>query len=194
MQPVILEAKSKLRGRVRAELKQMHPEERAAASAHACALLRAQTRWQAARSVLFYAPMPEELDVWPLLPEALGAGKKIFLPRFVAETRGYEACEILDPVTDLQAGRFGIREPVSHAAQLYRKRVDFILVPGVAFDLAGHRLGRGRGYYDQLLEVLEGTTCGVAFDQQIRNLVPIEPHDVRLDCILTPTRWIELKA
>jgi 5-formyltetrahydrofolate cyclo-ligase len=71
-------------------------------------------------------------------------------------------------------------------------RLDFILVPGVAFDLHGRRLGRGRGFYDQLLANVRGRTCGVAFDEQIVRDVPIEPHDVSLNCILTPTRWVEL--
>ena len=193
MQKAIRDAKVALRDRVRVELKRMAPVERTAASAQARALLAAQARWQAARSVLFYAPMPEELDVWPLLHEALSVGKKVSLPRFVAETRGYEACQILDPEMDLQVGQFGIREPVSRCARHRWSRVDLILVPGVAFDLQCHRLGRGRGYYDQILRVLCGTTCGVAFDQQIAGEVPVESHDVRLDYVLTPTRWIEQK-
>ena len=179
---------------MRAELKRMGLAERAAASDRARALLTAQARWQASQSVLFYAALPEELDVWPLLVEALSTTKQVFLPRFVAESRSYEACQILDLETDLQAGRFGIREPVSRCARLSFSQVDLILVPGVAFDLHGHRLGRGKGYYDQLLKVVRGTTCGVAFDQQITDEIPVEPHDVRLDYIVTPMRWIELKA
>jgi 5-formyltetrahydrofolate cyclo-ligase len=69
-----------------------------------------------------------------------------------------------------------------------------ILVPGVAFDLRGYRLGRGKGFYDQLLAAVRGPTCGVGFDEQIVDAVPVEPHDVRLSCLLTPTRWIELQA
>jgi len=71
-------------------------------------------------------------------------------------------------------------------------RLDFILVPGVAFDLQGRRLGRGKGFYDQILAVVRGTVCGVAFDQQITPEIPVEPHDAVVNCILTPTRWIEL--
>jgi 5-formyltetrahydrofolate cyclo-ligase len=72
--------------------------------------------------------------------------------------------------------------------------LDLILVPGVAFDLQGRRLGRGKGYYDQLLGALHGTRCGVAFDQQVVDEIPMAPHDMTLHCILTPTRWVELKA
>src|ERR1035437_4606311 len=192
MQKTIREAKQALRSQVLAAVARMEPGERVAASTQACALLEAQAQWRAAQWVMFFAPLPEELDVWPLLTVALSAAKKVALPRFVAETRTYEACQILDPKFDLQVGHFGVREPHSRCAPLPSIRLDLILVPGVAFDLHGHRLGRGKGYYDQLLKGLSGTTCGVAFDQQIVGEIPIEPHDVRLDCILTPTRWIEL--
>ena len=68
--------------------------------------------------------------------------------------------------------------------------LDVVLVPGVAFDLGGRRLGRGAGYYDRLLTGVRGTTCGVAFDEQISGELPVEPHDVHVNCILTPTRWL----
>ena len=71
-------------------------------------------------------------------------------------------------------------------------RLDFVLVPGIAFDLQGRRLGRGKGYYDRLLAEVRGKTCGVAFDEQIVDEIPVEPHDIHVNCILTPTRWIEL--
>ena len=130
--------------------------------------------WQTAQRVLFFAPLPEELDVWPLLSEALAGGKSVALPRFVAETKSYEACAIQDPERDLQVGHFGIREPKRACARLPSNRLDLILVPGVAFDLQGRRLGRGKGYYDRLLKDLRGRTCGVAFDQQIVAEIPVE--------------------
>jgi 5-formyltetrahydrofolate cyclo-ligase len=64
----------------------------------------------------------------------------------------------------------------------------------MAFDLLGRRLGRGKGYYDQLLGVWHGTNCGVAFDEQIVDEIPLESHDVRMNCILTPTVWVEVNA
>jgi len=194
MQSTIREAKRALRNQVSARLREMEPGERCAASAQARSLLAAQTTWKTARSVLFFAPLPEELDVWPLLAEGLSAGKKVALPRFVAATGSYEACRILDPEMDLRVGHCGIREPASRCARLSSSRLDLILVPGVAFDLQGHRLGRGRGYYDQLLSTLHGVKCGAAFDQQIVDEIPVASHDVRLDCVLTPTRWINLNA
>ncbi len=194
MGETIREAKRALRRQVGEALARLEPGERATASAQARARLVAQPLWQSSRRVLFFASLPEELDLWPLLQEALSAGKQVALPRFVPETKAYEVCPIQDPDRDLQTGYFGIREPNPRCSRLAANRLDLILVPGVAFDLEGRRLGRGKGYYDQLLKVWHGTTCGVGFDQQIVDSIPVEPHDVRLDCVLTPTRWVEPKA
>jgi len=67
-----------------------------------------------------------------------------------------------------------------------------ILIPGIAFDLHGRRLGRGKGFYDRLLTEIRGVKCGIAFDEQIVEKIPVEPHDVRMDFILTPTRFAEI--
>jgi 5-formyltetrahydrofolate cyclo-ligase len=188
----IQDSKRALRGRIREQLKTISEEQRTAGSQQARALLASQPRWAAAHSVLFFAPLPGELDVWPMLEDALVAGKVVALPRFVAETGAYVACAVQDLAKDLIPGRFGIREPADGCAQIALNRLDLALVPGVAFDLQGRRLGRGRGFYDRMLETMRGTTCGVAFDEQIVRDVPVEPRDVSVNCILTPTRWIEL--
>jgi 5-formyltetrahydrofolate cyclo-ligase len=70
--------------------------------------------------------------------------------------------------------------------------LDLVLAPGVAFDLQGHRLGRGKGFYDRLLADVRGVKCGVAFDEQIVDAVPVGPLDVGVDCLVTPTRWLEV--
>lgn len=185
------QAKTELRRVVRTRLKAMTPEQRASASENACRLLEKQEVWQRARLIFFYAPLPAELDVWPLVRDSLAAGKTVALPRFDAATQRYVACQITDATKDLDHGKFGIREPGAHCIAVPPNRLDLILVPGVAFDLRGRRLGRGKGFYDQLLASVGGTTCGVAFDEQIVEEVPVEPHDVHLNCILTPTRWME---
>ena len=192
MRSEIQEAKLAFRRRIRERLAAMTADQRATASTQARALLRSQSQWKNALSVLFYAPVQWELDVWPLVAEALSAGKTVGLPRFAAETNSYFACRIQNPAQDLKNGRFGIREPADHCAKVSLKRLDLILVPGVAFDLRGRRLGRGKGFYDRLLAALSGTTCGVAFDQQIVKELPVAPHDAHVNCILTPTRWIAL--
>lgn len=189
MHPQISQEKSALRTRLRAELKKLSADQRKKFSAEARELLKQQTIWLNARSILFYAPLTGELDVWPLISEARLTGKSVTLPQFDPAQGHYIAAEIQNAETDLMTGQFGIREPCASCRPIELKRLDLALVPGVAFDLAGRRLGRGKGFYDQLLKLVRGTTVGVAFDEQIVSEVPAGPNDVRVNCILTPTRW-----
>lgn len=181
--------KIELRAQVRETLKKISASERAAASLEICKRLEQQELWRKAHSILFYAPLSDEPDIWRLLVDSLAADKTVLLPRFERERGHYVACQIKDATRDIATGQFGVREPAASCVTITLKSLDLILVPGIAFDLDGHRLGRGKGFYDRLLAVLEGPTCGVAFDQQIVPRIPVEPHDVHLNCILTPTRW-----
>ena len=192
-QPDLRESKARLRERVLAELAKMSPAAREKKAAAARALLERQGRWQAAQAILFFASLPGELDLWPLLGNALAMGKTVVLPRFNRAGNRYSGCQVTDVVKDLVRGKFGVREPISNCAVFPFNRLDFVLVPGVAFDLHGRRLGRGKGFYDQILTAVRGTTCGVAFDEQVVREVPVGPHDVSLNCLLTPTRWVELQ-
>lgn len=184
--------KSELRRAVRAALLRLTDEERRRASSLAGNLLRKSRAWTEARSVLFYSAMAGEIDLSELLEDGLQSGKAIALPRFNPETGVYEAFQISDRAADCSPGKFGISEPTSRCAPFPLMQLDLALVPGVAFDATGHRLGRGQGFYDRLLAEIDGVKCGVAFDQQIVNGIPREEHDVRMNCILTPTRWLEI--
>jgi 5-formyltetrahydrofolate cyclo-ligase len=165
--------------------------ERAVASARLVERL-AQAPWFAtASAILFFAPLPDEPDIWPLLESALADRRFIALPRYDSREQEFRAARITNPATDIANGRFGIREPSATCPEAPLNRLDLVLVPGVAFDTRGWRLGRGKGFYDRLLSQVCGKTCGVAFDEQIVEAIPAEPHDVRLNCILTPTRLIE---
>jgi 5-formyltetrahydrofolate cyclo-ligase len=184
------DAKAALRSRVRAVLAHVSPEEAAEASARACALLRTQSIWIEAKSVLFYAPLAFELDVSPLMTEALVSGKMVALPRFLRETAAYAAFQVSNPVEGLARGNYGILEPISSAPSVPLNQLDLALVPGIAFDMGGRRLGRGKGFYDRLLAAVPGPKCGVAFDQQVVSEIPVESHDILMNFILTPTRWL----
>jgi 5-formyltetrahydrofolate cyclo-ligase len=183
-------SKEALRVLFRSKLKAIPPIERALGSAQACSLLKGQKIWQSAHSVLFYHPLPEELDVWPLLTAALGENKQVCLPRYLASDNAYVAALLSDIAIDLRQGQFGIREACEHCPVMPLNQLDLILVPGISFDLQGRRLGRGKGYYDRLLAAVRGTKCGLAFDQQITTEIPAEPHDITLDYIVTPTRCL----
>ncbi len=137
--------------------------------------------------------MPDEVDVWPLLEEALAGGKIITLPRFDSVSNDYIACRVQHPQNEIGPGQFGIREPRPGCPEIPLERLGLILVPGVAFDLRGGRLGRGRGFYDRLLPEIHGIKCGVAFDEQMVDAVPAGRLDVRMDFVLTPTRCVKVE-
>ena len=183
------ELKAGLRRDIRARLEAMSPAERASASEQLRARLLDQPQFRAARSILCFAPTPDEPDIFPVIDHCLATGKEVALPGFDAAAGAYEARQIAATQRDLSAGRFGIIEPASHCPLFPLNRLDFVLVPGVAFDFGGGRIGRGKGFYDRLLARVPGFKCGVGFDCQLVAGVPLEPHDVRLNCILTPTRW-----
>ena len=182
--------KAIIRLRVRDRLKALPVSARRAASTQVCSRLQEQRIWREAQSVLLYVPLPDELDVEPLLQAALAQGKVLALPSFDASRGQYVARGVFDLREDLRPGRFGIPEPKEDGRAVPLNQLDFIAAPGVAFTLDGRRVGRGRGYYDRLLSSVRGVKCGIAFDEQVVDEIPAESHDIRLDCILTPSRWI----
>ncbi|MGB7749188.1 MAG: 5-formyltetrahydrofolate cyclo-ligase [Verrucomicrobiia bacterium] len=192
MQTDIQKAKAALRKHIRGALQKISPAARNGMSAQIRDRLKEQAVWKNAAAVLFFAPLPDEPDMWPLLEEAM-AGKKIAaLPRFDSVSHGYVACRLQNVRNEIVAGQFGIREPGAKCVEIPLHRLDLVLVPGVGFDLQGRRLGRGRGFYDRLLADVDGIKCGIAFDEQVVDEVPAGPHDVRLNFIMTPMRCVEI--
>lgn len=183
-----------LRTQVRQSLSSFSPADRPAASAAACDLLFTQQPFLSSRTFLFYIPLKDELDLRPCAAAALASGKRVALPRFDPSTQTYQVALVDCPLDQLPTGQFGIPEPACTALTIPLNELDFALVPGLAFDPAGRRLGRGKGFYDRLLAEVRGIKCGVALDQQILAEIPFEPHDVVMDFILTPTRWLTARA
>ncbi|HLZ53577.1 MAG TPA: 5-formyltetrahydrofolate cyclo-ligase [Verrucomicrobiae bacterium] len=184
--------KSALRKQIRQTLQSISPAVRAVASLELCDRLEPQL--QSARTILFFAPLPEEPDVWPLLGKLLPTKKTCALPAFDSATQSYSARRIQNLTADVATGKFGIREPSAGCPEISLGVLDLILVPGIAFDLRGHRLGRGRGFYDRLLAKGHGIKCGVAFDGQMVKELPAETHDVRMDFVATPTRLVKISG
>jgi 5-formyltetrahydrofolate cyclo-ligase len=155
-----------------------------------CARLKPQL--QSARTILFFAPLPGEIDLWPLLEESVPAGTTAALPWFDPATQTYRARRVENPADEMVTGKFGVREPVSSCVEIPLEKFDLVLVPGVAFDLRGNRLGRGKGFYDRLLTKISGVKCGVGYDFQLLEKIPAEPHDARVNFILTPGRCVKI--
>ena len=181
--------KAQLRRELRAEAQQHDAREREQSSQAVCSQLGQKACYLKAQSVMFFAAMAEELDLRPLAAQALADGKQVAYPRWAEGSRQYEAAWVKNLEHALVRGHWGILEPHGSCPRADLKRIDLILVPGVGFSLNGGRLGRGKGYYDRMLAEAGGLKCGVAFDWQITEVIPMEPRDVYLDCLLTPTRW-----
>jgi 5-formyltetrahydrofolate cyclo-ligase len=185
-------SKAELRSQIRAALKNLPPEKRAADSIRLCAKLQERFFFQSAATILFFAPLPDEIDLWPLLEESLAEKKVVALPHFDSQKNHYVARRVTNLTGEIFAGKFRAREPHPHCEEIALAKIDLILVPGVAFDLRGNRLGRGKGFYDRLLENFRGMKCGVGFDEQIISEVPVESHDAPLDFIFTPARCVKI--
>lgn len=181
--------KTELRRGIREILKAVSSDEQATGSSAIRRRLAEQAIWRSSKAILAYVPTAHEPDIWPMAIEAMTLGKQLSLLRYSADGDRYVPCLIRDPSRDLQPGQYGILEPKPHCPIFDLMRLDLVLVPGIGFTLDGGRLGRGKGYYDRLLAEVPALKCGVAFDCQIVGEFPLEPHDVQLNCILTPTRW-----
>jgi 5-formyltetrahydrofolate cyclo-ligase len=187
----MLDSKAELRSKIRAALEKISPAVRAVESIELGERLKAQM--PSAHTILFFAPLPDELDIWPVLELSLALGTTCALPCFDAEKKNYGAKEIRKLATDIVTGKFGVREPAAHCAEMSLDKFDLVLVPGMAFDRRGNRLGRGRGFYDRLLESVSGVKCGVCYDLQLQESIPTERHDARVDFILTPGRLVNAR-
>ena len=143
----------------------------------------------AAATVMCYVHFRDEVRTRPLLPDLLAGDKRIVVPYCAGDDLGLFVLENMD---ELSLGTYGIQEPKAELRSLPRKRVevnelDLIMVPGVAFDRQGGRLGHGKGYYDKLLEhVRPGVSLvALAFECQLFPEIPVDPHDVYMDKVLT---------
>src|ERR1700710_957407 len=143
-------SKDALRKKMAVSLAKISPAVRAVESIELVERLKAQI--PSAHTILFFAPLPNELDIWPMLELSMALGTTCALPFFDAQNQIYGA-RVLDKLaTDIIAGKFGVREPAASCAEISLEKFDLVLVPGMAFDLNGSRLGRGQGFYDRLLE------------------------------------------
>lgn len=185
--------KGEWRARIREVLRSLSAAERQSGSRALCDRMLEQPAWRTAKSVLLFVPLKDEPDVISLLDEGWRESKLLAVPRFDAGRGEYEAAR-LSAHSQLVSAQFGVREPEAGCPAVPLNQLDLVLVPGVAFDLAGRRLGRGKGFYDRLLAKVHGHKCGVVFEKQLVPELPEEPHDVRVDSILTPTRWLSARV
>jgi 5-formyltetrahydrofolate cyclo-ligase len=145
-----------------------------------------------ARSVLLTLPFRSEWDSRELARGVIASGRRLVLPRVDRDARMLALHAVADLDDDVTPGYLGIPEPREASASIAPADVDFVLVPGVAFDQEGLRLGYGGGFYDRLVPLLRPDAALVAgaFDEQVVDAVPAASHDARVALLLTPTRAI----
>lgn len=149
----------------------------------------------AATRLLVYVSTGSEVDTQGLIRQLLAMGRQVCVPRFEPATQGYATSMLHDFDSELTTGQYGVLEPkpgVIRPSAL--KQIDAALVPGLAFDETGNRLGRGRGHFDRLLGQTGGVRIALAFDFQVLDEVPAEAHDARMDFIVTETRVVNLRG
>jgi len=186
--------KKTLRQHAREVLLRISSGQAAAQAAAATKAVVALPEFQRARSVFLYRPMPEEIDTAAIATAAWADDKVVLLPRCRMSDRTMDACPVFSFDDPMTPSDYGILEPCSEPWEA--ERVDFVIVPGLAFDRFGGRLGRGAGFYDRFLERLGGhaVACGLAFHQQVIDQVPMFDHDARLDLLVTDTETLRFSG
>ena len=182
-------AKQALREQVRLAKLGISSDGKTAQSREVCHRVADSELWKRSCQVLIYTHLPSEVDVNLLIANALLEKKTVALPRYDSKTQRY-ALGIIQDVDELVSGAFGVNEPSVSCAEIQPNQMDLAIVPGVAFDVLGRRLGRGGGHYDRLLQSLTATMCGVCFCEQVLPQVPEEAHDIRMDLVATADEWL----
>ncbi len=147
------------------------------------------------RIVVGYWPMSGEASVVSFFEDARAEGGALYLPRgHVTEgVCDYDWAEF-ESESRLVVGPYGVRQPSSEALTVtlafLRQEAAWWLVPGLAFDNRGNRLGLGKGYYDRFLTGARGKKLGICYEWQLVDAVPSDPWDVRMDVVVTPTRCV----
>lgn len=175
--------KQALRGRMKALRAQMTAQERLAAQEALCRQIEAYEPYRRAGTVMAYMAYGTEPGLTPAIERALSAGRRIALPRCGAD--GRMSARLIAGMDDLAPGAYGIMEPKQDCPLALPQEIGLILVPGLAFDRRGGRLGKGAGYYDRFMAQTTALRVGVLYGAELTDEVPMQAHDLFMDALLT---------
>jgi len=152
-------------------------------------MLLDSAEFAAAHTVALYSPIRNEVETDELFRVALALGKKVLFPAVAGQSLVFR---VVQCHADLERGSFGILEPKESCRSVDPGEAAMIVVPGVAFDVHGRRIGYGKGFYDKTLHRLEGcgSLVGICYQFQLLEEIVAEPHDVLMDTIVTEQRWV----
>lgn len=155
-------------------------------SAQACGFITASPEFAAARCVMLYLPMQQEVDTAPIALKAWQHGKSVVVPKVSWEGKRMLPVEITSLQTGLTMTGPGVREPIA-GRPVPVGEIDLVIVPGLGFSPLGYRIGRGMGFYDRFLAQGDfiGVSCGLAFEEQVIADLPVLDHDMPLSMLAT---------
>lgn len=184
-------SKARLRMDIKEQIAKIACEKMSADSQLICRRLCCLSAYQKARRILFFLATKQEVCIDTVLVHALANQKEVYVPR--CQAAGSMEAVRLYSLEETRIGMYGIRTVSDKRPPLATEALDLIMVPALAFDVKGHRLGHGGGYYDRFLARSGQALCiGVAWDCQVVAQVPIEPWDRGVNGILTPTRFLKI--
>lgn len=170
----------------------IHKEEKAVMDKNIIFSLKEKEFYKNSENIFIYLGFGSEIDTMSYIQDFINDGKHIFIPRTDIKTKKMEAVEITS-LDGLKENKYGILEPDNNKEEFYKNNLDLIILPGVAFDHSGRRVGYGGGYYDRYLEDIDKRIIKVAliYDFQLLENVPAEEHDIKADYIITETMSIK---
>ena len=176
--------KKQIRSKILLRLKSQKEENRSRKSKLIRNKLFRTKVFKKAKTIMFYIAFRGEVDTTEMIEKARKLGKKVTVPVCKKNRVSITAC-ILDHNSSLKKGPYGVCEPVRRT-HINLKCLDLVIVPGLAFDAKGNRIGRGKGCYDRFLSKLqEGTpSIGLAFDFQLLPTLPSQTHDISVDKVI----------
>ncbi len=185
---MIQKKKRKLREKLLGKLRTHKEDDRLKKSLKVGEKLFCLKEFLRAKTVLFYLSFDGEVDTVRMIKDAMKRGKRVAVPVIRRETKEIIPSLIKDLDAELKTGPYGVRHPKEeYIRPIPLDSIDLVVVPGLAFDEAGNRLGRGMGYYDKFLSRLpkDVPSVGLAFDfQMLRDFPPLEPHDFSVSRVL----------
>lgn len=178
----ISEKKSRLRKQILVKREQLSPIKKIEQYLDIERKFFALPEYSVAKVIAFYASKADEFPTDGLIEKSLKAGKRVVLPRTIGRELIWGE---IKNMRNLEIGDFAVREPSSRASEIDLKKIDLMIVPLLACDLKGNRLGYGTGFYDRVLEKFKGASIGFAFDIQVVPKVPVTKWDKKLDKVFS---------
>lgn len=183
--------KEQLRLQMRQCLFEMNSAQRSQKSKKACRNLISTEQFQTASAVMMYLSSPHEVDTAEAILNAWQFNKTVAVPKISWQQRHMIPVQINSLETDFSTEVAGLRNPIK-GVPIPFEEIDLVVVPGMAFDANGNRLGRGGCYYDRFFDnpKLKASRCGLAFTEQVVESVPVSDHDKTMDFLVTDEKII----